>query len=100
MNYPFCLNTQWQHIAGKGTSCLNKAMALLKFASFSPTDGWECWEVVEVAGKVGKPATHLGQSSPEANKIGSLTTLDKIPGPDLMISLAVCHTFENLVLYL
>ena len=45
-------------------------------------------------GLVGTAATHLGQSSLKANKIGSLTALDKIPGPDLMISLAVCHTFE------
>lgn len=51
-------------------------------------------------GLAGKAATHLGQSSLEVNKTGSFTAMDKIPGPDLMISLAVCHTFENLALYL
>lgn len=51
-------------------------------------------------GLVGKAATHIGQSSLEANKIGSLTALGKILGPDLMIALAVCHTFENLALHL
>jgi len=49
-------------------------------------------------GLVGKPATHLGQSSMNQFYWLQVTALDRTPGPDLTISLAVCHTFENLAL--